>query len=68
MGINVISYEFERLSVSPIVWEPVRENLADPGNKADSPVTNRIQLLTTETRLTPDFPTADMCDAGLFLG
>jgi len=43
--VNVIRFEFETNSVNEMVWVPGSLNLADPGTKPDSPLTQPLQLL-----------------------
>lgn len=59
--VNVIRFAFERRAVDKFVWISGLENLADPGTKSDSPITEAVQLALVDGRLVWDFPTADSC-------
>ena len=53
--VNVIRYEFETKNVNNIYWIPGKLNLADPGTKADSPLTQALQLLLHNGKLPYSF-------------
>ena len=53
--VNFIRYEFEVGNADRICWVPGRLNLADPGTKLDSPLTQSLQLLMFSGKLPFDF-------------
>ena len=58
--VNVIRYEFQTRSVDKIVWVPGKVNLADPGTKRDSALTETLQALMTTGRLLIAFEQMEM--------
>lgn len=49
--VNVIRYEFQTKSVDEIVWLPGKVNLADPGTKRDSALTDTLMSLLHTGRI-----------------
>ena len=66
--VNVIRYEFETNSVNEMVWVPGRVNLADPGTKRDSQLTDALQLLLFTGRIPLDLSAAESRSTYLPLG
>ena len=54
--VNYIRYQFEVGNANRICWVPGRLNLADPGTKPDSPLTQALQLLRYSGKLPFGFP------------
>lgn len=57
--VSVIRFEFECGNVSTFKWIPGKNNLADPGTKPDSPLTESLCITLAEGRLSVDFNDAE---------
>jgi len=53
--VNIIRFEYEVGNVDEIVWIPGSTNLADPGTKPDSALSEALQLTLFEGRIAIDF-------------
>lgn len=62
---NDISYDLERRSVVKFIRIPVKDNLAYPGTKQDSPVTEALPMKIFNGRFSLVFPTAESCHCDL---
>lgn len=57
--VNLLRNEFERGNLNTLVLIPGQINLADPGTKPHSPLTEAMQLAMLREKLCMDFPTTE---------
>lgn len=53
--VSIILFEFEVRNVNVFVWIPGANNLADPGTKQDSSITDGLQPTLSQDMLPLDF-------------
>ena len=66
--VNVIRFDFETKAVDSMVWIPGRTNLADPGTKRDSALTEALQLLLLTGKIPIDLSESEVRSSDRPLG
>ena len=66
--VNVIRFDFETKAVDQLVWIPGRTNLADPGTKRDSTLSEALQLLLYTGKIPIDLSEAEVRSSNRPLG
>ena len=66
--MNVIRFDFETKAVDQLVWIPGRTNLADPGTKRDSALSEALQLLLYTGKIPIDLSEAEVRSSNRPLG
>lgn len=53
--VSVIRYEFETRNVDRMIWIPGSANYADPLTKTDSPISQALELMFFDGKISMDF-------------